>query len=438
MTYSYNYNLLLNRRNSSPLVDRRALGQTSSKNVQQGKFRIVLYSHDSMGLGHVRRNILIAQVLSNSSFKPSILIVSGTTEAHKFRLPSGVDCLTLPSLYKELDGTYRSRRLRVSLKELITIRTNTIYSTISAFNPNLIIVDDTPRGAFRELDPTLERFSATAGTHCILGLRDIKDDASTVMQEWNKDDSLEAIRKYYDEIWIYGDSNVYNPVKEYNLPAEISAKTKYTGYLDQKIRLEQVNKKLLRKKHNKPFNQFALCLVGGGQDGDKLASAFVNAEFPDDLSGVLLLGPHINYESRHKLLHQVANNPKMKVIDFHPEPTMLLQNADYVVSMFGYNSAAEILSFNKQALIVPRVIPRKEQLIRAERLVKLGLIDMLHPDELSSQKITDWLVKMQNNPTSKYNHGIDMKGLIRIPEFVESLCSESIRKVKNHLLYEID
>ena len=49
--------------------------------------------------------------------------------------------------------------------------------------------------------------------------------------------------------------------------------------------------------------------------------------------------------------------------------------------MGGYNTYCEILSFDKPALIVPRVQPREEQLIRARRAAELGLIDMLLPEE---------------------------------------------------------
>ena len=49
--------------------------------------------------------------------------------------------------------------------------------------------------------------------------------------------------------------------------------------------------------------------------------------------------------------------------------------------MGGYNTYCEILSFDKPALIVPRVQPREEQLIRARRAAELGLIEMLLPEE---------------------------------------------------------
>ncbi len=59
----------------------------------------------------------------------------------------------------------------------------------------------------------------------------------------------------------------------------------------------------------------------------------------------------------------------------------LIAGAKAVVAMGGYNTYCEILSFDKPALIVPRVAPREEQLIRAQRASELGLIEMLLPEE---------------------------------------------------------
>ena len=47
--------------------------------------------------------------------------------------------------------------------------------------------------------------------------------------------------------------------------------------------------------------------------------------------------------------------------------------------MGGYNTFCEILTLDKPALIIPRSVPRQEQLIRAERAVRLGLVTMLDP-----------------------------------------------------------
>src|SRR5262249_17329453 len=93
-------------------VPRRDLGDRQ-------RCRIALYSHDTMGLGHMRRNLLIAQTLACSSLPADILLIRGGIEAIGGELPPGVDCLTLPALYKESAGQYRARHLTLALQELI-------------------------------------------------------------------------------------------------------------------------------------------------------------------------------------------------------------------------------------------------------------------------------------------------------------------------------
>ena len=58
----------------------------------------------------------------------------------------------------------------------------------------------------------------------------------------------------------------------------------------------------------------------------------------------------------------------------------VLAGARGVVTMGGYNTISEVLQTGVPALVIPRVRPSEEQLIRASELVALGLADMLHPD----------------------------------------------------------
>jgi predicted glycosyltransferase len=79
---------------------------------------------------------------------------------------------------------------------------------------------------------------------------------------------------------------------------------------------------------------------------------------------------------------------------------MLMWAAERVITMGGYNTTCEILSFQKPALIIPRIKPRQEQWLRATRLKQLGLVDVLHPDQVNAQNLTAWL---HSAPTNQYN-----------------------------------
>jgi len=109
------------------------------------------------------------------------------------------------------------------------------------------------------------------------------------------------------------------------------------------------------------------------------------------------------------------------------EPTRLLRHADHVVAMGGYNTVCEILSFGKPALIVPRVKPRCEQLIRAERLRALGLVDVLHPADLSPAALSAWFAR-DPAPVPLARGRIDLDGLSRIPRLLRELLGNRPRQ----------
>lgn len=404
---------------------RGARGEGSSHHTMRSRRRrIALYSHDTMGLGHKRRNMLIAQALAGSQLRADVLLIIGDVEATSTSaFPSGVDCLSLPALRKEENGRYRSRSLELSLEETVRLRARVINAALESFSPDVLIVDKEPRGALRELDPALEHLRARKQTRCVLGLREVLDDPETVSREWRRTKSQAAIRRYYDAIWVYGDPTVFDPIKEYRFPPDLAEKVRYTGYLDQRMRILYAARDgvPLSAPKELPPHPFALCLLGGGQDGAQLAGAFARAELPADTHGLILTGPFLPREAQANLRQLAGCNSRLHVFGFVDEPAPLLERADRVVAMGGYNTIAEVLSFEKRALIVPRVKPRREQLIRAERLRDLGMVEVLHPDELSPSALTAWLAGDSEPPRA--HERIDINGLGRIPSLLAELLS---------------
>ncbi len=146
--------------------------------------RVALYSHDTMGLGHMRRNLLLAQALRHSRLQAVVLLIAGAREASVLTGAAGVDCVALPSLRKDGTGQYHPRHLAVSLQELLALRAKIALAALEAFDPDVLIVDNVPRGALRELDPVLESLRARRRTRLVLGLRDVLDDPATLQGEW--------------------------------------------------------------------------------------------------------------------------------------------------------------------------------------------------------------------------------------------------------------
>ena len=387
--------------------------------------RVVLYSHDTMGLGHMRRNLLIAHAVAREPLGAEVLLIAGARRATAFSPPPGTDVLTLPSLRKEKDSSYSPRRLRIGLEDLIAVRSAAIRATVLSFEPDVLIVDNVPRGAVRELDPTLKELSGTGKTRCVLGLRDVLDESAAVARDWSRAGNMDAIRDFYDAIWVYGDRSVYDLVEEYDFPQDIAAKVLYTGYFDQKVRLEfSGSKRPPFDRLRLPDGPLAVCLVGGGQDGAALARAFAEADLPPGFNGVIVTGPFMDEKLQDELRELTSERPRFRVIDFVSEPMQLLEHADRIVSMGGYNTTCESLSLGKRTLIVPRVTPRTEQWIRATRLEKLGLVDVLHPDALDPEALSAWLAS-NGGPPPRARDRIDLNGLARIPQFVDEVLGAS-------------
>ena len=98
------------------------------------------------------------------------------------------------------------------------------------------------------------------------------------------------------------------------------------------------------------------------------------------LPALLVLGPFMHIDRQAEFLARAARLDNVEAITFDAQIENLLARAAGVVAMGGYNTFCEILSFDKRALIVPRMAPRLEQYIRAARAEELGLVRMLVED----------------------------------------------------------
>jgi predicted glycosyltransferase len=390
------------------------------------KWRIALYSHDTMGLGHLRRNLLIARIIAASHLRASILLITGAREASAFSMPPGVDCLSLPSLSKDVSGQYFSRSLDVSLPELVKLRSQTIAAALETFDPDLLIADKAPRGAQRELEPALHLLRDRGRCSCVLGLRDILDDPATIRKEWSHEANLDAIHDYYSRVWVYGDPAIYDQVREYEYPPFVAAKIRYTGYLVRPIQpvLSENDSAELLALHSSDSDRLVLCLVGGGQDGGPLAEAFVQTEFPPGHRGVIVTGPFMPPDIQQRIIRLASQNAPVKVLKFVTDSDLLLRLADRVIAMGGYNTVFDALSLGKCLLIVPRRTPRQEQLLRALRLQELGFAHALHPDGLSPEALSDW-VRREHEPPSPVRNRIDLDGASKLVRFLEETLAES-------------
>lgn len=390
----------------------------SVRRMTNRKARIAFYSHDTMGMGHIRRNILIASHLSAASLSAETLLIAGNRDAAFFAEQAGLDCVTLPALRKGTDGSYAAKYFPWSLEETSALRSRVIASTLLAFQPDIFVVDKLPQGICNELLRTLRMLRRRFETRCILGLRDILDEPAVSRAEWQAQRNDQIIEDYFDEVWVYGDKQVFDCCVEYDIPARTRQKTVYVGYLDQRQRLYSNFRQKQRKAlipHSED-EQLVLCVVGGGQDGFELAANFINAGVPRGWRGIVITGPFMPEEQIQALHNMLPHGGGIGIIDSLVEADAYIECADRVVCMGGYNTIASILSFQKPAFIVPRVRPREEQWVRAVRLAEAGIASCCHPDQLSATAIRAWLETVE--VPRPHAGSVDLNGLQAIEQQV--------------------
>src|SRR5262245_200888 len=98
--------------------------------------RVAMYSHDALGMGHLRRNRLIARALHSSSLSPTLLLISGTADVANSSVEAGIDWLILPALRKISNGSYEPRRLEMPTEDLLAIRSHAICAALDVFQPD--------------------------------------------------------------------------------------------------------------------------------------------------------------------------------------------------------------------------------------------------------------------------------------------------------------
>lgn len=354
-------------------------------------YNILMYSHDTYGLGHIRRSMAIARHLSGKEV--NILILTGSPIAGRFAFPEQVDFVRIPGMIKKTNDEYKSLSIRIDPNQALNIRKNIISATAKAFKPDLFIVDKEPLGLKREVLPTLKWFRRSLPTtKTILGLRDILDESPVVRKDWEAKDVYRYLEELYDEIWVYGNQKIYDPIVEYDIPSILKPKICFTGYIPRKQWPPSVRKKIRKRYRILDEDTFILVTAGGGGDGCELLDHYLSMHdfFPTSLpfKSLMITGPFMPKSSRENIKKR-AKRYGIKSLPFHPQMEQLIRAADLVISMGGYNTICEILSQQTPSLIIPRETPRKEQLIRAEKLTKQGLIDYIPWKEVSAQLLRD-------------------------------------------------
>jgi predicted glycosyltransferase len=366
--------------------------------------RVLIYSHDTYGLGHIRRCLAIARNLRQCP--ADIIIITGSNLVGRFNVPDRIDFVRVPGMIKVTNEEYLPLSMKLDAGEVLEIRKKIILATASAFRPDFFVVDKAPLGLKREVQETLLWLREHhPSCRTVLGLRDIMDSSESTIEDWTSKGIYDAMRTLYDEIWIYGCKEFYDPVREYLIPEDIASKTYYTGYLHRHIPSREKISVIRNSIGMGDKEKVVLVTTGGGGDGHPAIEAFLSAfdpalgQTPNGLGAIVVTGPFIPADRFPAIARRCASLG-FACFKFHPKMERLIGAADAVVSMGGYNTVCEIISQKKPLLILPRTIPREEQVIRARVLSREGYCDYLDQRDITPTSLRERILNLLGNGES--------------------------------------
>jgi predicted glycosyltransferase len=390
---------------------------------------IALYSHDSVGLGHSRRNRALAYALSEHL--PSLtggrvggLLIAGHPDAGRDPLPEGWDWLVLPGMTRSRDG-YGARRLGMEAEALRDLRSATIDAALAALNPSLFIADRHPFGIEGELRPVLANLRSR-GTATVLGLREVLDTPRVAEEEWRALGGAEHVASFLDAVWIYGDHRVYDPRRTGELPAPLARLATLTGYLSHGRPAGRPSSP--DRTTSKPAPPYVLTVLGGGSDGAELARSAAIARLPEDHRHLLITGPQMPAEDIAEIRElAAAAGGATTVVRSAADVPELIAEAASVVCMGGYNTMAEVMATDTPALVVPRHLRRQEQPRRARALAAVGAVETCDPERLTAADLADWWDRSVLARTDRSH--LDLTGLSVVPGLAAALLPASAESV---------
>jgi predicted glycosyltransferase len=349
--------------------------------------RFLLYSHDGMGLGHVRRQLAIASAITCLAPDSQVLLATSIDEVSSLGLPPNVDTLKLPGLRKLANERYGARRLAMAPEEIHSFRSSLLLAAVKSFRPDLVLVDKHPFGASGEFRPALEA-ARSLGARTVLGLRDILDDATTVLRQWSADRFQELILENYDRLFIYGDRNIFDPREQYQFSPALAERTRFCGYVVSTSGTHWNSGYRPWAWVPETARRLVVATTGGGEDGFDVMRTFILSCGAAPWKGIAVAGPLLD-NKEFLALQQLANNNDVTLHRFLPGLSDMFWVVDALVCMGGYNTLVEALSTGLPTVCVPRTQPRTEQLIRAKAFERLGLLRTIHPDGLAVSRMRE-------------------------------------------------
>ena len=320
--------------------------------------RYLFYSHDGYGLGHVRRNSLIARAVLDTDPDAQVSLVTGLDVRPRWlEQAERVRVHRVPSMLKASDGSYRPARL--SFADALRERERIFLSLVDDERPDVVVVDRHPYGTAGELRTGLD-LARRRGSALVLGLRDVLDDASVVREEL-RGLGWAGVEDVYDEVLVYGGCDFIDHEAEYGLTLPLH----HCGWVAER-----------RQSHATRTSKLLVVAAGGGGDGAAVFELGAQRSSSAPTSSVSSPRPVRRRRGDAPAQPAGTRSSARRQPPGRERALVLARRGDPVHG--GLQLDLEALAAGRRPILVPRRSPRREQAIR-RAAGGLGLADVVEP-----------------------------------------------------------
>ncbi|WP_248277630.1 glycosyltransferase [Brasilonema sp. UFV-L1] len=389
----------------------------------------MFYCQYLSGMGHLVRSTEIVRSLVKEF---QVYFINGGPTIQGFEMPSQVKLIRLPALWLE-DGKFTVGNHSLSVEQVKEIRKNQLIEVFDQIQPDCLITEFFPFGRhklFFELIPLVEHIKSTSHTTKIAcSLRDVIGKESEPGEE---ETICYLMNRYFDLLLFHSDPLFQNFTETFSRHQDIKSEITHTGFVTQSNSQNVFDMEDLWDKKN-PSAVKILVSIGGGRIGYELletvveASEILEKRIPHTIK--IFTGPFLPEEKLMKLKEAALNQANICLETYTSQLLDYMKTADISISLSGYNTTMNILSTGVRAIVVPigHDNQDKEQLVRTQKLEKLGIVDCIHPQDLVASHLADKILSCLNKKSVvDSSQMFDLQGAQKTTTFLKKFLARKV------------
>lgn len=382
--------------------------------------RVMVYTHNSIGLGHAFRTLAVVTGMRASRPDIEFLVVSGTSVPHIF-YREGIELIKLPSVKLAVNhqGSVLEPRYfhSMELERVFDFRQRLIGDAFDFFRPQVVMIEHNMTGQMNELVPLQLKKWIRRGGNMDFGLvylcRGVMSRGPLLRIPYqnprHRSESVN-IGELYDFIYVLEERDVVDVNRDFlGDDPKLEPKIRYMGKITNKVYGELPSREVVLDRFGLSDKRIILLSLGRyGRVVDITRTVLENLERAGILKThqvVMMTDPYLE-KPKAEEMRSLAVDRDVLVLPFIPNLVDLINHADMIFCRAGYNTINEILFTNTRAFIIPEYHAGGEQEMRAERIPQVNVC-VATEEEVLEGSIDDRIRELLDRPVTDMEFSFD-------------------------------